>query len=56
MTQNEFLQDLEAFLQEWHNDDPTVWVVPVVEAMAALVLADTALRQRCVKLDDMRDE
>ena len=26
MTQNEFLQDLEAFLQEWHNDDPTVWV------------------------------
>ena len=31
-------------------------IVPVVEAMAALVLADTALRQRCVKLDDMRDE
>ena len=26
MTQNEFLQDLEAFLQEWHNDEPTVWV------------------------------
>ena len=26
MTQQEFLQDLEAFLQEWHNDDPTVWV------------------------------
>ena len=26
MTQQEFLQDLEAFLQEWHNDEPTVWV------------------------------
>ena len=26
MTQQEFLQDLEAFLQEWHNDVPTVWV------------------------------
>ena len=26
MTQLEFLQDLEAFLQEWHNDEPTVWV------------------------------
>ena len=26
MTQNEFLQDLEAFLNEWHNDEPTVWV------------------------------
>ena len=26
MTQNEFLQNLEAFLQEWHNDQPTVWV------------------------------
>jgi chorismate synthase len=31
-------------------------IIPVVEAMAALVLADTALRQRCVKLDDMCDE
>ena len=31
-------------------------IVPVVEAMAALVLADTALRQRCVKLDDMCNE
>lgn len=26
MNQQEFLQDLEAFLQEWHNDEPTVWV------------------------------
>ena len=26
MTQQEFLQSLEAFLQEWHNDEPTVWV------------------------------
>ena len=26
MTQSEFLQDLEAFLQEWQNDEPTVWV------------------------------
>ena len=26
MTQNEFLQDLEAFLKEWHNNEPTVWV------------------------------
>ena len=26
MTQQEFLQDLEAFLNEWHNDEPTVWV------------------------------
>lgn len=26
MTQQEFLQDLEAFLQEWNNDEPTVWV------------------------------
>ena len=26
MTQQSFLQDLEAFLQEWHNDEPTVWV------------------------------
>ena len=26
MTQQEYLQDLEAFLQEWHNDEPTVWV------------------------------
>ena len=26
MTQSEFLQDLEAFLQEWQNDKPTVWV------------------------------
>ena len=26
MTQQEFLQDLEAFLHEWHNDKPTVWV------------------------------
>lgn len=26
MTQYEFLQDLEAFLLEWDNDEPTVWV------------------------------
>ena len=26
MNQSEFLQSLEAFLQEWHNDEPTVWV------------------------------
>ena len=26
MTQQEFLQDLDAFLQEWHNDEPMVWV------------------------------
>ena len=26
MTQSEFLQDLEAFLQEWQNDKPTVCV------------------------------
>lgn len=26
MTQEEFLQDLEAFLEEWHNDKPTVRV------------------------------
>ena len=26
MTQQEFLQDLEAILQEWQNDEPTVWV------------------------------
>ena len=26
MIQQEFLQALEAFLQEWHNDEPTVWV------------------------------
>lgn len=26
MTQEEFLQDLEAFFEEWHNDEPTVWV------------------------------
>ena len=26
MTQQEFLQDLDAFLQEWQNDEPTVWV------------------------------
>ena len=26
MTQSEFLQDLDAFLQEWQNDEPTVWV------------------------------
>ena len=26
MTQSEFLQDLNAFLQEWQNDEPTVWV------------------------------
>ena len=26
MTQQEFLKDLEAFLQEWQNDEPTVWV------------------------------
>ena len=26
MTQSEFLQDLEAFVQEWQNYEPTVWV------------------------------
>ena len=26
MTQQEFLQDLDIFLQEWHNNEPTVWV------------------------------
>ena len=26
MTQQEFLQDLKAFLQEWQNNEPTVWV------------------------------
>ena len=26
MNQSEFLQDLEAFLCEWHNDEPTLWV------------------------------
>ena len=26
MTQQAFLQDLETFLQEWTNDEPTVWV------------------------------
>ena len=26
MTQQEFLQDLETFLKEWHNNEPTVWV------------------------------
>lgn len=26
MTQQEYLQDLEAFLREWHNEEPTVWV------------------------------
>ena len=26
MTQQAFLQDLETFLQEWKNDEPTVWV------------------------------
>ena len=26
MTQQEFLQELEAFLQEWQNDEPTIWV------------------------------
>ena len=26
MTQSEFLQGLETFLQEWQNDEPTVWV------------------------------
>lgn len=26
MTQNEFLYDLETFLKEWHNEEPTVWV------------------------------
>ena len=26
MNQQDFLQSLEAFLQEWHNDKPTVWV------------------------------
>ena len=26
MNQSEFLQDLEAFLREWQNDEPTVWV------------------------------
>lgn len=26
MNQSEFLQDLEAFLSEWHNDEQTVWV------------------------------
>ena len=26
MTQQAFLQDLEAFLQEWQNDEPMVWV------------------------------
>ena len=26
MTQQEFLQDLEAFLNEWRNEEPTVWV------------------------------
>ena len=26
MTQQEFLKDLDAFLQEWQNDEPTVWV------------------------------
>ena len=26
MMQDEFLQDLEAFLKEWHNNEPTVWV------------------------------
>ena len=26
MTQQEFLQDLENFLKEWHNNEPTVWV------------------------------
>ena len=26
MTQEKFLQDLEAFLEEWHNNEPTVWV------------------------------
>ena len=26
MMQQEFLQDLEAFLREWHNDEPMVWV------------------------------
>lgn len=26
MTQSEFQKDLETFLNEWHNDEPTVWV------------------------------
>ena len=26
MTQDEFLQDLDAFLKEWQNEEPTVWV------------------------------
>ena len=26
MTQTEFLQDLETFLQEWHNESPTIGV------------------------------
>jgi len=26
MNQSEFLQDLEAFLRQWQNDEPTVWV------------------------------
>ena len=26
MIQSEFLQDLETFLQEWQNEEPTVWV------------------------------
>lgn len=26
MMQDEFLQDLEAFQKEWHNNEPTVWV------------------------------
>ena len=26
MTQLEFLQDLETFLEEWQNNEPTVWV------------------------------
>lgn len=26
MTQQEFLQNLEAFLNEWRNEEPTVWV------------------------------
>lgn len=26
MTQEEFLQELNAFISEWHNDEPTIWV------------------------------
>ena len=26
MTQQEFLEELDAFMQEWQNEDPMVWV------------------------------